>query len=103
MCSLLACGSYYYIWAILLPKWKSYSLRQELITLDDGAQTHQLRKVPNAQIAEWDASHDVAGRPVGSSLSEVPSQEQRVAGVLDQDEKLDAKQPYVYQRDGDHV
>ncbi|KAH7028641.1 high-affinity methionine permease [Macrophomina phaseolina] len=54
---------------ILLPKWRGYQLRQELIHLDDGVQSHRLRKVPIAEVAEWDATHDAAGRPIGSSTS----------------------------------
>ncbi|CAI7649885.1 unnamed protein product [Penicillium manginii] len=61
---LLACGAYYWLWAFLLPKWQGYQLRQELIHFDDGAQSNQLRKVPIDQVAEWDATHDAAGRSV---------------------------------------
>ena len=68
--SIVVCGLYYYVWAILLPKWKGYSLRQELVTLDGGAQTHLLRKVPNADVAAWDASHDAAGQMVRSDATE---------------------------------
>ncbi|KAL0260272.1 hypothetical protein SLS55_003958 [Diplodia seriata] len=64
---LLICALYYWLWAVLLPKWKGYQLRQELVVLDDGAQSNRLRKVPNAEVAEWDATHDTAGRPTQSS------------------------------------
>ncbi|KAK0638307.1 High-affinity methionine permease [Lasiodiplodia hormozganensis] len=67
---LLVCAGYYWLWAFLLPKWKGYQLRQELIRLDDGAQSHRLRKIPNAEVAEWDATHDAAGRPIVSSSSD---------------------------------
>ena len=65
--SLIACAIYYWLWVSLIPKWKGYKLRQELINLDDGVQSNRLKKVPNTEIAEWDATHDVAGR-----LIEVP-------------------------------
>ncbi|KAJ5984598.1 amino acid transporter [Penicillium waksmanii] len=71
---LLACGAYYWLWAFLLPKWKGYKLRQELIHLDDGAQSNQLRKVPNENLAEWDASHDAAGRAVAPIEEEMQVQ-----------------------------
>lgn len=63
MCrSLVTCGIYYYVWVFLLPKWKGYQLRQEVVGLDDGAQTHRITKVPNDQVDEWDAAHDATGR-----------------------------------------
>lgn len=68
--SILICAIYYYLWAILLPHWRNYSLRQEVVTLEGGAQTLQLRKVPNTEIAAWDASHDAAGYVIGSNLSD---------------------------------
>ncbi|KAL5043574.1 hypothetical protein BDW71DRAFT_210091 [Aspergillus fruticulosus] len=58
----LACAFYYALWAYFLSKWKGYELRQELITLDDGAQDNRLRKIPNEEVEEWDAVHDAAGR-----------------------------------------
>lgn len=60
--SLIACGIYYFVWASLLPKWRGYALRQEVLSLDNGAQTHQLVKVPIEEIEVWDASHDALGR-----------------------------------------
>ncbi|KAJ5762467.1 uncharacterized protein N7511_005849 [Penicillium nucicola] len=70
---LLACAIYYWFWAFLIPKWKKYSLRQELFSLDDGTQSYRLRKIPNSEIADWDVRHDVAGRlleiPVGKFQS----------------------------------
>ncbi|KAL6232434.1 hypothetical protein BDW75DRAFT_232786 [Aspergillus navahoensis] len=61
---LLACAIYYALWAYLIPKWKGYRLRQEIITLEDGAQSNRLRKIPKEEVEEWDASHDAAGRLV---------------------------------------
>ncbi|KAF4763806.1 hypothetical protein N7455_010502 [Penicillium solitum] len=65
---LLACGIYYYFWAFLIPKWKGYKLRQELLSLDDGVQSNRLQKVPVAEIQEWDATHDAAGRLIESPV-----------------------------------
>ncbi|KAK7705046.1 hypothetical protein SLS57_010243 [Botryosphaeria dothidea] len=64
---LLACAFYYWLWAFLLPKWKGYQLRQELVQFEDGAQSNRLRKIPNAEVAQWDATHDAAGRPITAS------------------------------------
>ncbi|KAG6364290.1 hypothetical protein INS49_005890 [Diaporthe citri] len=59
---LIACGTYYWVWAKLIPKLKGYQLRQEVIKLDDGAQTHKIKKIPNEELAEFDATHDATGR-----------------------------------------
>ena len=58
---LLLCGLYYVIWAVYLPKWKGYKLRPEIIEIGDGAQAHKIVRVPNAQLEEWDATHDASG------------------------------------------
>ncbi|KAF0315774.1 high-affinity methionine permease [Colletotrichum asianum] len=76
---LLACAAYYWFWAFLIPKWKGYKLRQELISFEDGAQSNQLRKVPYADVAEWDATHDAAGRTINNTtVTEAPVQEKAV-------------------------
>ncbi|KAF5515874.1 High-affinity methionine permease [Colletotrichum siamense] len=76
---LLACAAYYWFWAFLIPKWKGYKLRQELISFEDGAQSNQLRKVPYADVAEWDATHDAAGRIINNTtVTEAPVQEKAV-------------------------
>jgi hypothetical protein len=63
MCnSLLVCGLYYYVWAKVLPKWKGYVLRQELVDLGGGAETHIIKMVPVSQVADWDIDHDAVGR-----------------------------------------
>ncbi|TEA19676.1 High-affinity methionine permease [Colletotrichum sidae] len=64
-----ACGLYYWFWAFLIPKWRRYKLRQELVRFEDGAQSNQLRKVPYDEVAEWDATHDAAGRPISRTSS----------------------------------
>ncbi|KAE8449884.1 hypothetical protein EG329_007361 [Mollisiaceae sp. DMI_Dod_QoI] len=59
---LIACGAYYYIWSKLIPKWKGYQLRQELVDLGGGAEAHRISKVPVDELEEWDANHDAVGR-----------------------------------------
>ncbi|KAM0296217.1 hypothetical protein HYE67_008081 [Fusarium culmorum] len=57
------CGLYYYVWMKLLPRWGGYKIRSQVISVDDnGANTHRLLKVPNDEVAEWDATHDDLGR-----------------------------------------
>ncbi|UQC79639.1 high-affinity methionine permease [Colletotrichum lupini] len=75
---LLICAAYYWLWASLLPKWRGYKLRQELVSFDDGAQSNQLRKIPNADVSEWDSTHDASGRLVEPSADEVLVQEKGV-------------------------
>ncbi len=60
--SLVACGVYYYVWVNLLPKIKGYQLRQTVIELDEGSVAHELVRVKEADVAAWDAEHDVTGR-----------------------------------------
>lgn len=96
-CSILVCAIYYYLWAILLPKWKDYSLRQEFVTLDGGAQTLQLRKVPNSGIAAWDATHDAAGHVIDLDRSDVGSEEKSASG------SEDGKQARVFVQDDGRV
>jgi hypothetical protein len=58
----VACGIYYLFWIHLLPKWGNYQIRQSVIENSAGEVAHSLIKVPNADIALWDAEHDVTGR-----------------------------------------
>ncbi|UJO14374.1 High-affinity methionine permease [Fulvia fulva] len=58
---LLICGAYYVGYIVVLPRVKNYKLRQELIELGDGAQTHVLRKIAVSQVEEWDRLHDANG------------------------------------------
>lgn len=60
--SVALCGVYYFVWIKVLPKRGGYQFRQTIIQLDGGATAHQLVKVPNDQLAEWDAEHDATGR-----------------------------------------
>ena len=59
--SLAVSGIAYVFIIILLPKWGNYTIRQKLERLPDGAQANSLVKVPNSELAEWDATHDEHG------------------------------------------
>lgn len=39
-------------------------MRQTVVVLKDNAVMHKIVKVPKGQLAEWDATHDVSGRPI---------------------------------------
>lgn len=60
--SIGLCGVYYLAWAKWLPKVQGHHLRQIIITLPDGAVSHEIVKVKNADIEVWDAKHDPSGR-----------------------------------------
>ncbi|CZR58395.1 related to methionine transport protein, high affinity [Phialocephala subalpina] len=48
---LVICGIYYAFWIYILPKFKGYRIRQELLVLDDeNAKVHRLVKVPLAEL-----------------------------------------------------
>ncbi|KAI0514855.1 high-affinity methionine permease [Xylaria bambusicola] len=60
---IVGCGIYYICWMQLIPKWKGYRLRPEILNVDDqGANTHRLVKVPVDELEKWDSEHDEAGR-----------------------------------------
>jgi hypothetical protein len=98
--SILLCASYYYLWAILLPSWKNYTIRQEFVTLEGGAQALQLKKIPNAELAAWDASHDAAGHLISRNLSDSDNEKE---GALDQDIPGGDKRVNVVVRDDERV
>ncbi|KAK7429179.1 hypothetical protein QQZ08_004394 [Neonectria magnoliae] len=83
---LIICAGYYWLWAFLLPKWKGYKLRQELVSFEDGVQSNQLRKIPNAELVEWDATHDAAGRRIEPSATSTGIQIQEKGGRISSDE-----------------
>jgi amino acid transporter len=59
---MVGMGLYYFAWIHWLPKVRGYKIRTETLVLDqDGSVTHRLRKVPNAEVPEWDRTHDDAG------------------------------------------
>ncbi|RYO98865.1 hypothetical protein DL766_001407 [Monosporascus sp. MC13-8B] len=60
---IVLCAVYYVIWMHLLPKWRGYRIRTEVLAVDDnGANTHRLIQVPLSELAAWDRDHDDAGR-----------------------------------------
>ncbi|KAG6918648.1 hypothetical protein DXG01_012767 [Tephrocybe rancida] len=61
---LVIAGFAYLLWIHILPKLGGYAIRQLVEQLDDGAVTNRLIKVPNAELAEWDATHDEQGEIV---------------------------------------
>ncbi len=64
----MSCAVYYWLWIFILPKIGGYRIRQELLVLENGAQSHRVVKVSLAELAQWDASHDAIGR----SLTNAP-------------------------------
>lgn len=83
--SIALCGLYYYTWMTLIPKWRGYRIRTEILEVDDnGANTHRLVKVPLGDVPTWDSEHDEAGnlrrRHVGDSDSASSPIEQVVEG-----------------------
>ncbi|KAK3316876.1 amino acid permease-domain-containing protein [Apodospora peruviana] len=60
---LIGCAVYYYLFIKFIPKLRGYRFRQEVLRVDsNGATSHKLVKVPMAELAEWDATHDAVGR-----------------------------------------
>ncbi|WDK23611.1 high-affinity methionine permease [Colletotrichum graminicola] len=74
---LVGCGVYYWLWIYAVPKLKGYEIRQQVLELADGAQSHKLVKVPVAELAEWDANHDQVGRRLQQTPSEQPTEEEK--------------------------
>ncbi|KAK2007908.1 high-affinity methionine permease [Colletotrichum eremochloae] len=73
---LVGCGVYYWLWIYAVPKLKGYEIRQQVLELADGAQSHKLVKVPVAELAEWDATHDQVGRPLQQAPNEQATEEE---------------------------
>lgn len=68
--SLIVCGIYYYFWAKLIPQWKGYEMRQELVDLGGGAETHVISKIPVNELMAWDINHDTTGTLRGTAEKE---------------------------------
>lgn len=65
------CGAYYYFWMHLLPRWGNYTIVTQVLNVDDnGANTHRLVRVPNNEVAEWEATHDELGREIRKKAGE---------------------------------
>ncbi|CZT12731.1 related to methionine transport protein, high affinity [Rhynchosporium agropyri] len=78
-----ACAVYYWLWIHVLPKRGKYAIRQTVLVLDSGAQTHKLVKVPLSELEEWDSKHDVVGKQVaGSGSSYEPKDGSEDDGVV---------------------
>ncbi|OAQ63949.1 high affinity methionine permease [Purpureocillium lilacinum] len=61
---MILCGIYYVLWMYLIPRWRKYKIRTEILEIDhDGANTHRLVKVPLNELDQWDAEHDESGLP----------------------------------------
>ncbi|TDZ18190.1 High-affinity methionine permease [Colletotrichum orbiculare MAFF 240422] len=74
---LVGCGVYYWLWIFVVPKARGYSIRQQVLELADGAQSHELVKVPVAELGDWDAAHDNVGRPLRHVSSSQGSEEEK--------------------------
>ncbi|KAJ4983134.1 high-affinity methionine permease [Stagonosporopsis vannaccii] len=64
---LAGMGLYYFAWVHALPRLRNYSIRTLTVVNDDGSVVHQLKRVPNAEVAEWDRIHDDAGNVLGDA------------------------------------
>lgn len=64
---VILCALYWVTWIEILPRIGQYRMRYELVHLDNGAETHRLVKVPESELAAWDAVHDASGGRVSSS------------------------------------
>lgn len=62
----MGCGIYYYLWIDAVPRLLGYRIRQEVLELDDGAQSHTLIKVPVSELARWEETHDAVGRRIAT-------------------------------------
>ncbi|KAF6814221.1 high affinity methionine permease [Colletotrichum plurivorum] len=74
---LVGCGVYYWLWIFVVPKARGYRIRQQVLELANGAQSHQLVKVPVVELAEWDATHDHVGRSLRQVSSGLGSEEEK--------------------------
>ncbi|KAI0120622.1 amino acid permease-domain-containing protein [Xylariales sp. AK1849] len=63
---IAACGVYYVSWIYVLPKLRKYHIRQVVISLEHGERTHKIVQVPDADIVQWDETHDAVGRETAS-------------------------------------
>ncbi|KAG5354131.1 hypothetical protein C0989_007492 [Termitomyces sp. Mn162] len=61
---LVMSGIAYLLRINVLPKLGGYAIRQSVEKLDDGAIINKLVKVPNAEVENWDATHDKHGEVI---------------------------------------
>jgi amino acid transporter len=64
---LVGMGLYYLAWVHLLPRLRNYSIRALTVVNQDGSVVHQLKRIPNTEVAEWDSAHDDAGNLLGGA------------------------------------
>ncbi|MCJ1432071.1 hypothetical protein MMC27_001427 [Xylographa pallens] len=65
---LLACAVYYVLWIYVLPRFGNYQIRQEVVPLPFGANTHRLVRVKNSEMATWDETHDAKGNLISEEV-----------------------------------
>ena len=65
---VILCAIYYALWIWLVPRWKGYRMRQELVELDNGVLSHRLLKIDVGDLERWDATHDATGRLVNPDV-----------------------------------
>ena len=68
---IFICGVAYVLWIQVLPRVKGYAIRQVTEKLSDGAQANRLVRVPNSELAEWDATHDDHGNPIERDVTPI--------------------------------
>ncbi|KAL7424321.1 hypothetical protein Q5752_000003 [Cryptotrichosporon argae] len=66
---IVFCAFYYWVWIWVLPRVGMYQMRQTVLVLAGGEVTHALVKVPNAEVEQWDATHDGAGNEIGAGVA----------------------------------
>lgn len=79
---LATCGLYYALWIFVLPHFRKYRIRQDLILLEnESAKVHRLVKVPLTELGIWDAEHD----PLGNKISRVIGSDSPIEGQYSED------------------
>ncbi|KAL6897462.1 amino acid permease domain-containing protein [Trichoderma evansii] len=75
---LVGCAAYFWLWVHGIPRLRGYKIREEVVTLDDGAKSHKLVKVPNSEVEEWDKKHDHAGRIITDAVDLVDEAQSKI-------------------------
>ncbi|KZZ98367.1 high affinity methionine permease [Moelleriella libera RCEF 2490] len=59
---MVVCVLYYFAWIFVIPSWRGYRIRAEVLKAqDDSITSHKLVKVPVTEVEKWDAEHSEAG------------------------------------------
>jgi hypothetical protein len=62
---------YYVAWMYVFPHFGNYTVRQETFYLEgETTNTHRLVKVPNEEVAAWDAAHDPTGKAIDENVGQ---------------------------------